>query len=131
MLSRGLVCLAALACLSCATYPATPVLPRSETDAAASQTYRPLGSREMWRIGGEILSAFRADGSVDRTLRITINGKDVVRGGLSTLGEGTLTGTYRGRDVVSACTSTQRTPNWLVGHCVVTIDGEEAATLTF
>ena len=38
--------------------------------------------------------------------------------------------TSAGRQVACDCSSVRRTPDWLVGTCVVTVDGEEAATLT-
>lgn len=102
-------------------------------DVSPSQSYRPAGSDELWTITGNLENEFTAGlvNEVTRMLHVNINGVEVIRGQLSARATGELTGRYLNHTVVSNCSSEQRTENWIDVSCMILIDNERAATLTF
>ncbi len=105
----------------------------TSTDVSPSQSYRPAGSSDLWTISGNLDSEFTT-GLVDevtRMLYVYINGEEVISGQLSARGTGELSGSFRDHSIVSNCSSEQRTPTWIDVRCMILVDNERAATLTF
>lgn len=103
-------------------------------DISPAQSYRAKGTDELWRITGFLDSKFReglVQTSVYRIVNIFINGSLVIRGGLSSDGSGELNGQYQGHEIASYCSSELKTATWLDIRCMVLVDNERAATLTF
>ena len=103
-------------------------------DISPAQSYRAKGVDELWRITGYLDSKFReglVQTSVSRMINVFINGSLVIRGGLSADGSGELNGQYQGHEIASYCSSELKTATWLDIRCMILVDNERAATLTF
>lgn len=84
---------------------------------APMQTYRAAGQIDAWHISGRL-------DEITNELTVTVNGHDAVSGKLSLwTGNGTVTGTYEGRQISATCQRAQR--------CVVVVGSEVAANLSF
>jgi hypothetical protein len=66
-----------------------------------------------------------------RVLHVQINGEEVISGQLSTKATGELNGAYKNHLIIATCSSEQKTKNWIDVRCMIFIDNERAATLTF
>jgi hypothetical protein len=71
------------------------------------------------------------ENSIRRTLHVYIDGEPVITGQLSPMATGELSGEYKSLRVDTVCTSEQKTPTWIDVRCMVLVDNERAATLTF
>lgn len=101
-------------------------------DVSPRQSYRPANSSELWDISGSLNSEFdQIMGTAKRTLHVYINDELAIRGNLTPMATGELTGNYRKHKVNSICASEQKTANWIDVRCTILIDNERAATLTF
>ena len=106
----------------------------STSDVSPAQYYRPAGAGPQWKITGDLQSEYTEDmfgTTVQRTLHVYIDGERVVTGQLSPMATGELSGQYKGLPVDTVCTSEQKTPTWIDVRCMVLVDNERAATLTF
>lgn len=103
-------------------------------DISPAQSYRPKGSDDLWRISGNLDSEYKEDlmgMHVKRVLNVHINGEKVITGQLSAKATGELSGNYQGHSIISSCSSEQKTQNWVDVRCMILVDNERAATLTF
>ena len=94
------------------------------TTVAPSQGYRPPGSTAIpWQISGELFDL--------TNVKIFINGTKVIDERLSLMsGEGEFQSRYEGKAISAACnTSIGLISN--VTRCMVFVDNERAATLSF
>lgn len=91
------------------------------TTVAPSQGYRPAGSTAApWQISGELFDF--------TNVRIFVNGAKVIDERLSLLsGDGEFHSSYRGKPVSTNC----YTDGWGAIKCLVFVDNEKAATLSF
>jgi len=103
-------------------------------DISPSQSYRPNGAKELWRITGNLDSKYTEgliQNNTSRILYVYINGNLVIRGGLSNHATGELSGSYQGHEIISSCFSELKTSIWLDIRCMILVDNERAVTLTF
>ncbi len=103
-------------------------------DISPVQIFRLRGSEEIWHISGNLDSRFKEgliQNSTSRTLNIFINGQLVIKGSLTSDGNGELIGKYRDHNIISYCSSEVKTATWLDIRCMILVDNERAATLTF
>jgi hypothetical protein len=105
-------------------------------DVSPSQSYRLAGAQNAWKITGSMDSEVThglglIPDQVKRTVTIYVNGDPVINGTLSPAATGELSGTYQDRSIDTICSSEQKTPTWLDVRCMVLVDNERAATLTF
>jgi len=100
-----------LACVGCST-------------TAPSQSYRPAGSTAApWQIGGELFDF--------TNVKITVNGTKVIDDRLSLAsGDGEFVGHYSGKQVLASCSTSSGLMS-SVTRCIVFINNEKAATLSF
>ena len=91
------------------------------TTAAPSQGYRPPGSTASpWQISGELFDF--------TNVKIFVNGVKVIDERLSLLsGDGEFHSSYRGKQISANC----YTDGWGGTKCLVFVDNEKAATLSF
>ena len=104
------------------------------TDVSPSQAYRPAGADNLWKITGHLDSTYHegaASVTVQRLLNVYIDNTPVVKGLLSAMGTGELSGRYLDHAVDVVCTSERKTVNWIDVRCLVLVDNERAVTLTF
>jgi hypothetical protein len=103
-------------------------------DESAVQTYRPAGAEELWRITGQLDNTMKeglVKTTVDRNLTVTINGDTAAQGLISWDGNGRIDGAYQDRAVEADCNGRRVSPNWVDIRCMILVDNERAATLTF
>ena len=97
-----------------------------------AQFYRPDGASESWKITGTLtLDIDRMWGNHKRQLNVNINGQPVIEGFLSPMYSGELSGQYENKRVDSICSGEQKNPNWIDVRCLILIDNQRAATLSF
>lgn len=103
-------------------------------DVSPPQSFRPKNSENLWRITGSLDNEFKqgvVSAHVKRILHVHINGEEVITGQLSARATGELTGSYQNHPIIATCSSEQKTANWIDVRCMILIDNERAATLTF
>ena len=91
------------------------------TTASPKQFYRPAGAEQQVEISGRF-------NQISFKHEVLINGETVISGNLPyDYADTTLTGQYNGQSVTSVCHWKKK----IDLSCLVTMDGENAATLTF
>lgn len=101
-------------------------------DVSPVQSYRPANSDVVWEISGSLYSEFdQITGAITRKLNIHINNEPVIDGMLSAMATGELSGLYKESKVHALCSSEVKTTSWMDVRCIILVDNERAATLTF
>jgi uncharacterized protein YceK len=105
-------------------------------DQSPTQTYRPAWSADQISITGKMDTEWKRKLTgmyVGRKVTVLFNGETVISGWLTDPDNaaGTLIGTYEKRRVDVDCTGIKRPPNTLDVRCLVLVNNERAATLTF
>lgn len=102
------------------------------TDISPAQYYRAENSQSQWKITGNLNNEFdQVFGRITRQLSVFIEGEEVINGNLSAVGTGELSGNYKGTPIDTICSSERKTRDWIEVRCMVLVDNERAATLTF
>lgn len=111
MILRCLLALSALVVAACTT-------------VAPSQGYRSAGSTSPpWQISGELFDF--------TNIKILINGAKVIDERLSLLtGDGEFSSSYNGKQIMASCSTSTGLMSSST-RCLVFVDNEKAATLTF
>ncbi len=120
--------LVALALASCGARTAAG---RSE---AAPQFWRPSVSKEAWRIDGHLTTERVAAGLGSRPrheVYIMVNGNEAMRGPMPRDRAVELAGSAEGATLSAFCTPREVARATLEVACLVLVDNERAATLTF
>jgi PBP1b-binding outer membrane lipoprotein LpoB len=101
----------------------------SESHVKPSQSYKPQGQDEAWKISGHMVSNL-----LSHRVTININDQEVIVGSLDPAGNGSLLGNYKDAKIESNCrgkrmgSARKYIPKV---NCLVLIDDEESVTLSF
>ncbi len=101
----------------------------SESHVKPTQSYKPQGQDEAWKISGHMVSNL-----LSHRVTININDQEVIDGSLDPAGNGSLLGNYKEAKIESICRGKRmgsvrkNLPNV---NCLVLIDDEESVTLKF
>ncbi len=98
-----------------------------------SQYYRAAGASQQMKISGTLDASFNyfALNRPDPVLTVFVDEQKALQGTLSPSYTGEVTGRHNGMNVDSVCSSEQKTRDWVEVRCLVFVDNERAATLTF
>lgn len=124
-----LAALAALVLSGCATTP----IPTAKRDTAPPFEWKsPGGQSYLVSMNFDRFSEYK-EGVRWETNKLTVffNGKSIISGSLGRSYAGTLSGDLDGKSAVAACTSSQKTANWIDQICDIAVDGQKIGAFRF
>lgn len=103
-------------------------------DMSPTQTYRMPGTDALISISGDLFSTFRdglTETHINRRLVVRFDGQTVIDGELLHDASGQLRGVFNSATVEAECSSRRVSKNWIDVRCLILVNNERAATLTF